>query len=229
MCGLGGYTPHAALFAIARIETEGIGLPQIQACAGERRAAIGAEDLNRYVERCADRVFSHVRAHPVRVEIERALAGVSGDHAARGLRENVAMREGRQAPGHSDERKTPRENGSADIADDRSGPAFVCQVGLCSRCPIQACGASASQSVAQWTAPRIDRARTDAERFSVPFFFSPAYSADLRAAADDNRRGVPRALSCDQLGSVLARKRTAGDYANLGEEVQISHYPAQGK
>ena len=66
-------------------------------------------------------------------------------------------------------------------------------------------------------------ANTEAERFSVPFFFCPAYATDyapLLAANDRPTRARYRAINWGEFYA----KRTAGDYADLGEEVQISHY-----
>ncbi len=66
-------------------------------------------------------------------------------------------------------------------------------------------------------------ASTEAERFSAPFFFSPAYTtvyAPLRTAVDAGDAPRYRPI---RWGEFYA-KRAAGDYADLGEEVQISHY-----
>lgn len=61
------------------------------------------------------------------------------------------------------------------------------------------------------------------ERFSAPFFFNPSYDAvctplDELAATDGGThyRPVP--------WGEFRRLRAAGDYADVGEEVQISHY-----
>lgn len=66
-------------------------------------------------------------------------------------------------------------------------------------------------------------ANTDAERFSIPFFFSPAYSADyapLPVTIDEDTPPRYRAINWGEFYGL----RTAGDYADYGEEVQISHY-----
>jgi isopenicillin N synthase-like dioxygenase len=66
-------------------------------------------------------------------------------------------------------------------------------------------------------------ANADAERFSVPFFFNPAYSteyAPLPATIDARHPPRYRAINW---GEFRAR-RAAGDYANHGEYAQISHY-----
>jgi isopenicillin N synthase-like dioxygenase len=68
-------------------------------------------------------------------------------------------------------------------------------------------------------------AHTDTERFSVPFFFSPAYSADYAPLPTMITASSPQRYRSINWGDFY-RKRTAGDYADVGEEVQISHYSA---
>jgi isopenicillin N synthase-like dioxygenase len=66
-------------------------------------------------------------------------------------------------------------------------------------------------------------ASADAERFSVPFFFCPAYSADyapLPTTIDERTSPHYRSINWGEFYD----KRAAGDYADFGEEVQISHY-----
>lgn len=66
-------------------------------------------------------------------------------------------------------------------------------------------------------------ANADAERFSVPFFFSPAYCTvyePLPATVDAAHPAAYRPIRWGE----FYRKRAAGDYADIGEEVQISHY-----
>jgi isopenicillin N synthase-like dioxygenase len=66
-------------------------------------------------------------------------------------------------------------------------------------------------------------ANADAERFSVPFFFNPAYSteyAPLPATIDAQHPPRYRPINW---GEFRAR-RAAGDYANHGEYAQISQY-----
>lgn len=66
-------------------------------------------------------------------------------------------------------------------------------------------------------------ANTDSERFSIPFFFTPAYSAEyapLPTTIEAAHGPRYRAINWGE----FYRKRTAGDYADLGEEVQITHY-----
>ncbi len=67
------------------------------------------------------------------------------------------------------------------------------------------------------------RANTEAERFSVPFFFNPSYDtqyAPLRATVD--QRHPPRYRHIEW--GEFRRQRTDGDYANHGEEIQISQF-----
>jgi hypothetical protein len=57
----------------------------------------------------------------------------------------------------------------------------------------------------------------------VPFFFCPAYSANyapLAATASGIARPHYRQINWGEFYG----KRAAGDYADQGEEVQISHY-----
>jgi isopenicillin N synthase-like dioxygenase len=66
-------------------------------------------------------------------------------------------------------------------------------------------------------------ANAGAERFSIPFFFSPAYSTDyapLPTTVSETRPAHYRAINWGE----FYRKRTDGDYADIGEEIQISHY-----
>ena len=63
----------------------------------------------------------------------------------------------------------------------------------------------------------------DAERFSAPFFFNPGYStqyAPLPSTVDAEHPPRYRPIGW---GEFRAR-RAAGDYADIGEEVQIHHY-----
>ncbi len=67
------------------------------------------------------------------------------------------------------------------------------------------------------------RANAERERFSVPYFFNPAYGTDyapLPATVDAEHPARYRPINW---GEFRAR-RAAGDYADCGEEVQISHY-----
>jgi isopenicillin N synthase-like dioxygenase len=68
-------------------------------------------------------------------------------------------------------------------------------------------------------------ANAEAERFSVPFFFSPAYSTDYAPLATTVSSRTPARYRPINWGDFY-RRRAAGDYADFGEEVQISHYHA---
>lgn len=63
----------------------------------------------------------------------------------------------------------------------------------------------------------------DAERFSAPFFFNPAYSAayaPLRTTVDERHPARYRAIVWREFRA----RRAAGDYADHGEYAQISDY-----
>ena len=62
-----------------------------------------------------------------------------------------------------------------------------------------------------------------ADRYSVPFFFNPAYSANyepLPTTVDTDNPARYRPINWREFRS----RRVAGDYANYGEEVQITDY-----
>lgn len=62
-----------------------------------------------------------------------------------------------------------------------------------------------------------------ADRYSLPFFFNPAYDtvvAPLEATVNDSRPANYRAISWGE----FRRRRADGDYADSGAEVQISDY-----
>ena len=64
---------------------------------------------------------------------------------------------------------------------------------------------------------------SDAKRFSVPFFFNPAYSAEyapLPSTVDARHPPRYRPINWREFRT----RRAAGDYANDGEYIQISHY-----
>lgn len=66
-------------------------------------------------------------------------------------------------------------------------------------------------------------ANENAERFSVPFFLCPAYSADyapLPTTIDGKTPPQYRRINWGEFYD----SRAKGDYADYGEEVQISHY-----
>ena len=60
-------------------------------------------------------------------------------------------------------------------------------------------------------------AHASEERFSAPFFFNPSYDTDFAPLV-----GPPRYRSINW-GEYRAA-RSAGDYADIGEEIQISHF-----
>lgn len=62
-----------------------------------------------------------------------------------------------------------------------------------------------------------------AERFSAPFFFNPAYSAEYAPLPSTVDAQHPPRYRPIQWGEFRAR-RAAGDYADQGEYAQISHY-----
>jgi isopenicillin N synthase-like dioxygenase len=66
-------------------------------------------------------------------------------------------------------------------------------------------------------------ANASAERFSVPFFFCPAYSAAYAPLPTTVDRTTPLRYRRINWGEFYA-SRAAGDYADYGEEIQISHY-----
>ncbi len=66
-------------------------------------------------------------------------------------------------------------------------------------------------------------ANADAPRFSAPYFYNPSYAttyAPLAGACDATHPPLYRAISWREFRAA----RAAGDYADQGEEVQISHY-----
>ncbi len=71
----------------------------------------------------------------------------------------------------------------------------------------------------------VHRAVTHAarDRYSAPFFFNPSYDAryaPLPATVDAQRPARYRPIAWREFRAL----RAAGDYADLGEEVQIHHY-----
>jgi isopenicillin N synthase-like dioxygenase len=66
-------------------------------------------------------------------------------------------------------------------------------------------------------------ASTDSPRLSIPYFLNPSYDYDyapLAGVVNDSRPAVYRPINWGEFRS----RRSAGDYADFGEEVQISHY-----
>src|SRR5262245_19703235 len=72
--------------AIAGVETERVGLSQIEPHTGERRTVAQARDLHGDVERRTEPTTHDVGAHETRIEVERTLARVRRDDAAARLR-----------------------------------------------------------------------------------------------------------------------------------------------
>jgi isopenicillin N synthase-like dioxygenase len=70
-------------------------------------------------------------------------------------------------------------------------------------------------------------ASSTAVRFSAPFFLNPAYSACYAPLPSTVDGAHPARYRPIRWGDFRAR-RAAGDYADLGEEVQISHYAIAG-
>lgn len=66
-------------------------------------------------------------------------------------------------------------------------------------------------------------ANPSAERFSVPFFFNPRYDTHYRPLPSTVDLHRPQRYSDINWGE-FRRLRAEGDYADCGEEIQISHY-----
>jgi isopenicillin N synthase-like dioxygenase len=66
-------------------------------------------------------------------------------------------------------------------------------------------------------------ASRDKDRYSAPFFFNPSYDTIYRPLVSNCNPERPPRYRPIQWGEFRAR-RAAGDYADLGEEVQIAHY-----
>ena len=58
------------------------------------------------------------------------------------------------------------------------------------------------------------------ERYSAPFFYNPAYKADVKPLHVEEKDALYGVINWGD----FRMKRFAGDYADVGEEVQISHY-----
>jgi isopenicillin N synthase-like dioxygenase len=79
------------------------------------------------------------------------------------------------------------------------------------------------------------QANSDRERYSAPFFYNPAYKADVKPISVPVPGVVSIGDSCSNFDEEVALYKTvnwgkfrglrfAGDFADVGEEVQISHY-----
>jgi len=66
-------------------------------------------------------------------------------------------------------------------------------------------------------------ARADRERFSAPFFLNPGYDTDCAPLAPLVDAEHPARYRAVNWGD-FRRGRTAGDYADLGEEIQIERF-----
>lgn len=64
------------------------------------------------------------------------------------------------------------------------------------------------------------QAHSSAERYSAPFFYNPAYASDVAPLVQEGEEPKYRPINWGEFRA----KRFAGDYADVGEEVQISHY-----
>jgi isopenicillin N synthase-like dioxygenase len=69
-------------------------------------------------------------------------------------------------------------------------------------------------------------ANASSPRFSAPFFLNPAYNADYAPLPTTVDAQCPARYRSINWGE-FRRLRTAGDYADFGEEIQISHYGVQ--
>ena len=67
------------------------------------------------------------------------------------------------------------------------------------------------------------RASSTGERYSVPFFFNPAYSASYQPLSSVVETDQSPLYSAINWGEFRA-SRAAGDYADIGEEIQISDF-----
>ena len=64
------------------------------------------------------------------------------------------------------------------------------------------------------------QANAEHERYSAPFFYNPAYKADVEPLGVSDKDKKFHTINWGD----FRKKRFEGDYANVGEEVQISHY-----
>ena len=62
-----------------------------------------------------------------------------------------------------------------------------------------------------------------AERYSAPFFFNPSYRTDYAPLPSTVDAEHPPRYRSSNWGE-FRRQRVAGDYADVGDEIQISHY-----
>ena len=64
------------------------------------------------------------------------------------------------------------------------------------------------------------QANASHERYSAPFFYNPAYVADVKPLNVEEKDAMYNIVNWGE----FRIKRFAGDYEDVGEEVQISHY-----
>jgi isopenicillin N synthase-like dioxygenase len=83
------------------------------------------------------------------------------------------------------------------------------------------------QNIKVWTNDRYKAplhrvsANSSNERFSAPFFYNPSYSTDVNALnLSSSQKSVYKTINWGHFRT----QRFAGDYANYGEEIQISQF-----
>ena len=64
------------------------------------------------------------------------------------------------------------------------------------------------------------QANSSSNRYSAPFFYNPSYASNVSPLVQDEEEPKYTVVNWGEFRA----KRFAGDYADLGEEVQISHY-----
>ena len=64
------------------------------------------------------------------------------------------------------------------------------------------------------------QANSSKERYSAPFFYNPEYRADVYPLLNNDTYSLYDKVNWGEFRA----KRFAGDFADVGEEVQISHY-----
>lgn len=64
------------------------------------------------------------------------------------------------------------------------------------------------------------QANSSTERYSAPFFYNPSYESDVFPLVQEGEKPNYNTVNWGEFRA----KRFAGDYADLGDEVQISHY-----
>ena len=66
------------------------------------------------------------------------------------------------------------------------------------------------------------QSNSEHERYSAPFFYNPAYKSDVKPLISSSKQDHAKynAINWGEFRGA----RFAGDYADVGEEVQISHF-----